>query len=87
MDDPPETAVDWRAFGPAAFAEAEREGRPLLLALSTPWCRPCREMDRQVYADPEIGALIESSFAPVRADGDRRPPRRPGFRASCGSTW
>jgi len=73
MDDPPETAVDWRAFGPAAFAEAEREGRPLLLALSTPWCRPCREMDRQVYADPEITALIESSFVPVCADGDRRP--------------
>jgi uncharacterized protein YyaL (SSP411 family) len=87
MDAPVETAVAWRASGLAAFAEADREGTPLLLSVSTPWCRPCREMDRQVYADPEIGAPIESSFVPVRADGDRRPPRRPGFRASCGSTW
>ena len=73
MDDPVETAVAWRAFGPAAFAEADRAGRPVLLSLSTPWCRPCREMNRAVYADPEIGALVESSFVPVRADGDRRP--------------
>jgi uncharacterized protein YyaL (SSP411 family) len=73
MDDPVETAVAWRAFGPAAFAEADRAGRPVLLSLSTPWCRPCREMNREVYADPQIGELIESSFVPVRADGDRRP--------------
>jgi uncharacterized protein YyaL (SSP411 family) len=73
MDDPPETGVSWRAFGPEAFADAGREGKPVLLSISTPWCRPCREMDREVYADPEIAALIESSFVPVRADGDRRP--------------
>ncbi len=73
MDEPPEMGVSWRAFGPEAFADAGREGKPVLLSISTPWCRPCREMDREVYADPEIAALIESSFVPVRADGDRRP--------------
>ena len=73
MDEPVETAVAWRAFAPEAFAEADRERKPVLLSISTPWCRPCREMDLEVYADPEIGDLIESSFVPVRADGDRRP--------------
>jgi uncharacterized protein YyaL (SSP411 family) len=73
MDESVETAVAWRAFDPAAFAEADRTSRPILLSLSTPWCRPCREMDREVYADPGIGDLIESSFVPVRVDGDRRP--------------
>jgi uncharacterized protein YyaL (SSP411 family) len=73
MDEPSETRIAWRAFEPAAFADAEREGRPILLCVVTPWCRPCREMDREVYADPDVAALIESSFVPVRADGDRRP--------------
>jgi uncharacterized protein YyaL (SSP411 family) len=73
MDEPVETAVAWRAFGSAAFADAGREGKPVLLSLTTPWCRPCREMDREVYANPEIADLIGSSFVPVRVDGDRRP--------------
>jgi len=73
MDEPPETGITWRAFGPAAFTDAKREGRPVLLSVTTPWCRPCREMDREVYSDPEIAARVESSFVPVRADGDRRP--------------
>jgi uncharacterized protein YyaL (SSP411 family) len=73
MDEPPGTEVAWRAFEPAAFEEAADRELPVLLSIATPWCRPCREMDRQVYADPEIAALIQSSFVPVRADGDRRP--------------
>lgn len=74
MADPrPETAVDWRPFAAETFEVAAREGRPVLLSLTATWCRVCREMDRDVYADPDVADGIERDFLPVRVDVDRRP--------------
>src|SRR5256886_17650044 len=36
-------------------------------------CRWCVVMDREVYGDPTIGAVIDSLFVPVRVDRDERP--------------
>ena len=71
--DPPETAVEWRPFSAETFEAAEREGRPILLSLTATWCLQCHEMDREVYADPDVADRSERDFLPVRADVDRRP--------------
>ena len=70
---PSETAVDWRPFATETFEAAERDGRPILLSLTATWCRTCHEMDREVYADPDLAGRVERDFLPVRADVDRRP--------------
>ncbi|MEF8813554.1 MAG: DUF255 domain-containing protein [Halovenus sp.] len=67
------TKVEWRAWGSGAFAAAERTGKPVLLALTTPWSAECREMDRTTYAEPRIAANINDGFVPVRVDADRHP--------------
>ncbi|MEF8775624.1 MAG: DUF255 domain-containing protein [Haloarculaceae archaeon] len=73
MDDAPATNVEWREWGQDAFEEAERAGKPVLLALTTAWCAECREMDETTYTDPRIAANLNDGFVPVRVDADRRP--------------
>ncbi len=68
-----ETRVEWREWGDGAFAVAERSGKPVLLALTAPWCEDCHEMDRTTYSEPRIAANVNDGFVPVRVDVDRRP--------------
>jgi len=71
-----DTLVEWREWGPEAFAEAERAGKPLLLSLSASWCVACDEMDRTTYADPRLAGHLKEGFVPVRVDVDRQPRAR-----------
>ena len=36
------TAAEYRAFDQAAFAQAQSEGRPILVEVFAPWCPTCR---------------------------------------------
>jgi len=67
------TRVEWREWGPDAFAEAEQTATPILLSLTATWCGACHEMDARTYAEPRIAANINDSFVPVRVDVDRHP--------------
>lgn len=74
MDDSAEqTKVEWREWGPDAFAEAQAEDKPLLLSLSATWCSWCHKMDREAYSNPMVAANLNDSFVPVRVDIDRQP--------------
>jgi uncharacterized protein YyaL (SSP411 family) len=68
-----ETRVEWREWGPEAFAEAAERDVPLLVALMTSWSDWCRQMDERTYAEPRIAANVNDDFVPVRVDADRRP--------------
>jgi len=65
--------VSWQRWGREAFSLASRLDRPILLYVGADECRWCTEMDREVYTDPALGALIDSFFVPVRVDRDERP--------------
>jgi uncharacterized protein YyaL (SSP411 family) len=65
--------IHWRGWGAAAFEEAARTDRPVLLNLTAVWCQWCRRMDETVYSDPELVELINSELIPVRVDADRYP--------------
>ncbi|GAB6880157.1 DUF255 domain-containing protein [Halorubrum gandharaense] len=67
------THVEWREWGPEAFAEADERDCPVLLSLSATWCEGCHEMDATTYAEPRIAANINEGFVPVRVDVDRNP--------------
>ena len=68
-----ETHVEWRDWGPEAFAEADERDCPVLLSLSATWCEGCHEMDAVTYAEPRVAANVNEGFVPVRVDVDRRP--------------
>ncbi len=65
--------VNWQPWGREAFALAAKLDRPVLLYVGSEGCRWCAETDRAIYTDPEIGALINALFVPIRVDRDERP--------------
>jgi uncharacterized protein YyaL (SSP411 family) len=69
----PSSGVAWQPWSGAAFATAREQHKPVLLSIATTWCHWCKEMDRTSYADPEIAALVNDRFIPIRVDADDRP--------------
>ena len=65
--------VSWQPWGRDAFALAARLDRPILLYVGADDCRWCAVMDREVYGDQALAAMIDSLFVPVRVDRDERP--------------
>jgi uncharacterized protein len=65
--------IQWRPWGREAFDEAARTDRPVLLNLTTPWCRACQEMDETTLSDEGVIELINRDVVAVRVDGDRSP--------------
>lgn len=65
--------VGWQPWGRDAFALAMRLDRPVLLYVGAEDCRWCAVMDREDYADPDLAALIDSLYVPVRVDRDEHP--------------
>lgn len=65
--------VAWQPWGPEAFALAARLRRPIWLDIGAVWCHWCHVMDRESYSDPEIAALINRYYVPIKVDRDERP--------------
>jgi len=74
--------VSWQPWSRDVFALAARLDRPVLLYVGAENCRWCTVMDREVYSDPALGALIDSLFVPVRVDRDERPDVAQRYQAA-----
>jgi uncharacterized protein len=65
--------VDWYEWGEEAFARARAEDKPILLDIGAVWCHWCHVIDRESYENPELAAIINQLFVPVKVDRDERP--------------
>lgn len=65
--------IHWQDWSEATFERARRENRFVLLDLEAVWCHWCHVMDTTTYRDPDVVALIDARFVPVRVDQDARP--------------
>lgn len=65
--------IRWHPWGREAFRTAQREGKPVLLALTTWWCDECHRMDETTYSDPQVIDRVNTGYVAVRVDADRRP--------------
>jgi uncharacterized protein len=65
--------IAWMPWGAEAFARAEAEQKPILLAISAVWCHWCHVMDETSYSDSQVIRTVNDRFIPVRVDNDRRP--------------
>jgi uncharacterized protein len=65
--------IDWQEWGEPAFAKARAEGKPILLDVGAVWCHWCHVIDRESYENPELAAIINEHYVPVKVDRDERP--------------
>ncbi|HEY0304675.1 MAG TPA: DUF255 domain-containing protein [Longimicrobiales bacterium] len=65
--------IQWRDWGPRAFADAVAANKPVLLNLTAVWCHWCHLMDETTYSDPALIALINDNFIAIRVDADKHP--------------
>jgi uncharacterized protein YyaL (SSP411 family) len=65
--------VDWHEWGDEAFKKAGAEGKPILLDIGAVWCHWCHVIDRESYENPDIAAMINQLYIPVKVDRDERP--------------
>ena len=65
--------IDWRPWGEEAFAKAQEENKPVLLAISAVWCYWCHGMDETSYSDTDVADFINQHFLAIRVDSDHRP--------------
>ena len=65
--------VDWHEWGAEAFEKARAEEKPILLDIGAVWCHWCHVIDRESYENPEIAAMINQLYIPVKVDRDERP--------------
>ncbi|MBV8967466.1 MAG: thioredoxin domain-containing protein [Verrucomicrobia bacterium] len=69
----PAEKVDWQPWSDSVFAQAQKEGRFVLLNLGAGWCHWCHVMDETTYLDPDVIKLIRSHYIAVSVDQDSRP--------------
>lgn len=66
-------AVEWYPLGDAAYAEAKRRDKPLLIDVGASWCNYCNLMDRESYSQASVASFINENFVSVKVDYDAQP--------------
>lgn len=65
--------VDWYPWGKEAIDRARREETPIFLSVGYSTCYWCHVMERQVFSDPDIAAVMNAHFVNVKVDREERP--------------
>ncbi len=65
--------VHWWPWGEAAFSEAKRTGKPVLLSVGYAACHWCHVMAHESFEDTEIAALMNELFVNIKVDREERP--------------
>ncbi|HXE79521.1 MAG TPA: thioredoxin domain-containing protein [Vicinamibacterales bacterium] len=65
--------VNWYPWGEEAFEAARREDKPIFLSIGYSTCHWCHVMERESFENPEIAAVLNQEFIPVKVDREERP--------------
>jgi uncharacterized protein len=65
--------VDWYPWGEEAFALAKSQDKPIFLSIGYATCHWCHVMEKESFADPEIGSVMNDAFINIKVDREERP--------------
>lgn len=54
------------------MAMAAKTGRPVVVDFYTSWCRWCKVMERETFADPRVDAYLAGNFVTIRVNAEKR---------------
>lgn len=80
----PAAAAEWEPFDDAAFAQAQKDGKPILIDIFAAWCPTCRAQKpilEQLTAKPEFKDLLV-----LVVDFDTQKDAVRAFKATSQST-
>lgn len=59
----------WKKFN-AGLSEAKKSGKKILVDVYTDWCKWCKEMDNNTYADKKISAYLKKYYVIIKLDAE-----------------
>src|SRR5690349_1499323 len=65
--------VDWWPWGPAALAEAQRTGKPILLSVGYAACHWCHVMAHESFENEVTAQVMSDLFVNIKVDREERP--------------
>jgi len=65
--------VDWYPWGDEAFAKAAAEQKPIFLSIGYSTCHWCHVMAHESFENPDVAAVLNTQFVPVKVDREERP--------------
>jgi thioredoxin-related protein len=65
------TLVNWLTFE-EAIEKSKSEKRKIFIDVYTDWCGWCKVMDKNTFSDPEVAAILNEHFYPVKFDGEQK---------------
>lgn len=65
--------VDWYAWDEEVFALAKKQGKPIFLSVGYATCYWCHVMERQIFNNPLLAALMNRYFINIKVDREERP--------------
>ena len=65
--------VDWYPWGDEALALAKKENKLIFLSVGYSTCYWCHVMERKVFSNPEIAAVMNENFINIKIDREERP--------------
>lgn len=58
--------ADWKQV----LAKSKKDKKPVFLDIYATWCGPCKKLDREVFADAQVGGFHNKSFVNAKIDGE-----------------
>jgi uncharacterized protein YyaL (SSP411 family) len=68
-----ENPVAWQPWGEAAFDQASKDSKPILLSVGYAACHWCHVMAHECFESPEIAGLMNELFVNIKVDREERP--------------
>jgi uncharacterized protein len=65
--------VDWYPWGDEALGKARTADRPIFLSSGYASCHWCHVMEREVFEDAQVAAMLNRHFVCIKVDREERP--------------